>query len=406
MIQSLRGMNDFFDQESERYQFFIQTASEIAARYGFSYIETPILEETALFKRSVGESSDIVGKEMYQFEDKGGNDVCMRPEGTAGVVRAFLQKKLDKQGGEHRFFYYGTMFRYERPQKGRLRQFHQFGAESFGNSSVLEDAAIILMIKDIFNTLNIPFKLILNSLGCQSCMPSYRQKLVDFVSKHKERICSDCQRRLNTNPIRVLDCKNENCQALYKDAPKLINNLCESCQNDFNRLQTLLTEQKVDFHIDTHLVRGLDYYSKTAFEFVADGIGAQNAIAGGGRYDRLVEFLGGKPTPAIGFAIGIERVLELLSMPKKHREGYYFGSLDEEGIDTLFNLAQSKRKATKVHISYEKRAFKKHLNAANKINAKFCVIMGENERLEETVWIKDLEEGKERTIKQENFIKE
>ena len=404
MIQSLRGMNDLFDEESQRFTYFIETATSIAKRYGFSFISTPILEETALFKRSVGESSDIVGKEMYQFEDKGSNDVCMRPEGTAGVVRAFIQKKLDKQGGEHRFFYHGPMYRYERPQKGRLRQFHQFGAESFGNSSVLEDTAIILMMRDIFNELKIPFKLIINSLGCKICMPPYKDNLVSFVTAKQADICEDCNRRLDLNPIRVLDCKNDKCQTLYSDAPKLINNLCTECDADFIRLKKLLDKEGMSYTVDTNLVRGLDYYSKTAFEFVADGIGAQNAIAGGGRYDRLVEFLDGKPTPAVGFAIGLERVMGLLTLPEDTRVGYYFGSLDEEGVDELFTLAQNKRKATKVHISYEKRAMKKHLNAADKINARFCVIIGENERQEGKVWLKDLEDKSEETLTVEAFL--
>lgn len=406
MIQSLRGMNDLFDEDSHRFSYLIETASDIAKRYGFSFISTPILEETALFKRSVGESSDIVGKEMYQFEDKGKNDVCLRPEGTAGVVRAFIQKKLDKQGGEHRHFYHGPMFRYERPQKGRLRQFHQFGAESFGNSSVLEDTSIILMMRDIFDALQIPFKLIINSLGCKICMPPYKDGLVSFVTAEQAGICEDCNRRLDLNPIRVLDCKNEQCQVIYRDAPKLIDNLCTECDEDFVRLKKLLDNAGMQYSVDTNLVRGLDYYSKTAFEFVADGIGAQNAIAGGGRYDRLVEFLDGKPTPAVGFAIGIERVMGLLTLPEPQRTGYYFGSLDEEGIDELFALAQEKRKATKVHISYEKRAMKKHLNAADKINAQFCVIIGENERAQAKVWIKDLESKSEDTLSVEQFLKD
>jgi histidyl-tRNA synthetase len=343
---------------------------------------------------------------MYQFLDKGENDVCMRPEGTAGVVRAFIQKKLDKAGGEHRYFYYGPMFRYERPQKGRLRQFHQFGAESFGNSSVLEDTSIILMMRDIFNTLQIPFKLIINSLGCKSCMPPYKDGLVSFVTANQAGICEDCNRRLDLNPIRVLDCKNEQCQVIYSEAPKLIDNLCTECDEDFIRLKKLLESAGMDYTVDTNLVRGLDYYSKTAFEFVADGIGAQNAIAGGGRYDRLVEFLDGKPTPAVGFAIGIERVMGLLTLPEAQREGYYFGSLDEEGIDELFTLAQQKRKATKVHISYDKRAMKKHLNAADKMNAKYCVIIGENERKNGEVWIKDLTTKSEETISVETFLKD
>ena len=203
MIRSLRGMNDILSEDYERFEYFIQTASTVARKYGFHYIETPLLEETALFKRSVGESSDIVGKEMYQFTDKGGNDICLRPEGTAGVVRAFVQNKLDRKGGIHRFFYHGPMFRYERPQKGRLREFHQFGVESFGIASVYEDASMIMMISDIFKALGIGYTLQLNSLGDQNCMPQYRDSLVEFLDLHVGEICDDCKRRKDTNPIRV-----------------------------------------------------------------------------------------------------------------------------------------------------------------------------------------------------------
>ncbi|HEX5710191.1 MAG TPA: histidine--tRNA ligase, partial [Sulfuricurvum sp.] len=232
MIQSLRGMNDILSENYERYEYFLATASTIAKKYGFHYIETPLLEETALFKRSVGESSDIVGKEMYQFIDKGQNDVCLRPEGTAGVVRAFIQNKLDKKGGIHRFYYHGSMFRYERPQKGRLRQFHQFGVESFGVASVYEDALMIMMVADILKELGIGYGLKLNSLGDQHCMPQYREKLVSFIDSCGDALCEDCIRRKSTNPIRVLDCKNEHCQSLYVNAPKLIHNLCGECQSD------------------------------------------------------------------------------------------------------------------------------------------------------------------------------
>ncbi|KIM10585.1 MAG: histidyl-tRNA synthase [Sulfuricurvum sp. PC08-66] len=398
MIQSLRGMNDLFDDESRRFSFFISTATAIAKRYGFEYIQTPILEETALFKRSVGESSDIVGKEMYRFQDKGENDVCMRPEGTAGVVRAFVQKKLDRAGGKHRYFYYGPMFRYERPQKGRLRQFHQFGAESFGTASVYEDLTVLLLIRDILSALGVGYRLKLNSLGCPTCMPPYREKLVNFVQAHVEHVCEDCKRRVELNPIRVLDCKNESCQILYKNAPKLVSHLCESCDADFAKLTQLLTQMGIAFEIDTHLVRGLDYYSKTAFEFVSDGIGAQNAIAGGGRYDRLVEFLDGKATPAVGFAIGIERILELIQMPQGTTPLYYFGAMQEEHIDTLFMLAQQKRQNARVHIEYEPRSFAKHLNNAQKIGAHFCMILGENEIQSQTIWAKNLVQNSESTL--------
>ena len=401
MINSLRGMNDIICDE--RFNYFLQTAEKIAKNYGFCYIETPILEETALFKRSVGESSDIVGKEMYQFTDKGGNDVCMRPEGTAGVVRAFIQKKLDRAGGIHRYYYYGPMFRYERPQKGRLREFHQFGVESFGVESVYEDLSIIMMIADILDALGIGYRLKLNSLGCKECMPPYRNSLVSFLENIEEDICEDCKRRKSTNPIRVLDCKNEKCQELYTKAPKLLDNLCESCQSDFKKLTSLLEKHGIKYEIDTNLVRGLDYYSKTAFEFVSDGIGAQNAIAGGGRYDRLVEFLDGKPTPAVGFAMGIERLLELIKMPQPQREGYYIGAMDDDSIELAIELGHKKRKSDKAVVEYKRKSLKNHLKGADKINARYCAVIGEDERKNGTVWVKDLEEKTEKVIPQSEF---
>ncbi len=404
MIRSLRGMNDTLEsEESARFSYFIETATRIAKNYGFRFIETPQLEETALFKRSVGESSDIVGKEMYQFIDKGKSDVCLRPEGTAGVVRAFVQNKYDRQEQTQRLFYHGTMFRYERPQKGRLRQFHQFGCESFGEESVLEDASLILMVRDIFNALGINFTLKLNSLGDQNCMPQYREELISFLGSNEADICEDCQRRKATNPIRVLDCKNGKCQTVYADAPKLMQNLCDGCGSDFERLKSLLDEHDMDYEIDPHLVRGLDYYSKTAFEFISTEIGAQSAIAGGGRYDRLVEFLDGRPTPAVGFAIGIERLMELIKMPELSREGYYFGAMDENAIDKVYRLGMQKRADEKVTIGYKARNLKAHLKAADKANARYCAILGENELNNGTIWVKDLENKTESEISQEGF---
>ena len=398
MIKSLRGMNDILSEDYERFTYFIHIATEVAQNYGFHFIETPLLEETSLFKRSVGESSDIVGKEMYRFTDKGENDVCLRPEGTAGVVRAFIQKKLDKAGGTHRFFYHGSMFRYERPQKGRLRQFHQFGVESFGVDSVYEDANMIMMVSDILQRCGIGYRLQLNSLGDSSCMPAYRENLVSFIESVEDEICEDCVRRKTTNPIRVLDCKNEKCQSLYIKAPKLINSLCSGCENDFAKLKDILDTNEIKYEIDTNLVRGLDYYSKTAFEFVSDNIGSQSAIAGGGRYDRLVEFLDGRPTPAVGFAMGIERLMELIVMPENTRAGYYVGALDEDAIDLVVSLAHKKRKTDKVSIEYKTKNFKNHMKLADKQNAKYFCIIGSNEIEDGTIIIKNLETKEEKKI--------
>ena len=402
MVNALRGMKDTLSPESEIYNYVIATCTRIAQNYGFSFIETPILEETALFKRSVGESSDIVGKEMYQFVDKGGNDVCLRPEGTAGVVRAFIQEKYDKAGGVKRFFYHGPMFRYERPQKGRLRQFHQFGAETFGEANVKEDATIIVMLCEMFQALGIGFKLEINSLGCPACMPAYRTKLIHFLDT-LDGLCDDCERRKLINPIRVLDCKNETCKNILQKAPLLIEHLCENCSHDFNALQAILGRFNIDYTVNPKLVRGLDYYSKTAFEFVSSEIGAQSAIAGGGRYDRLVEFLDGKPTAGVGFAMGIERLMELVKMPEIQREGYYIGALCEEALDLVFDLSIKKRKTAKVMSSYEAKSLKNHLKMADKLYVKFCVCLGEDELSQKSVWVKNLETKEETIVKIEDF---
>ncbi|KYJ87624.1 histidine--tRNA ligase [Sulfurovum riftiae] len=398
MIKPLRGMKDLTFEDSRRFVHIVTTAINIAKRYGYSYIETPILEETALFRRSVGESSDIVGKEMYRFEDKGGNDVCMRPEGTAGIVRAFVSAKLDRQPVKQKFYYYGPMFRYERPQKGRLREFHQFGCESFGEASVYEDFTIITMIGQIFDELGIGFDLLINSLGCPECMPPYKQNLVGFLTDISPELCEDCNRRIGTNPIRVLDCKNEKCQSLLESSPKLISNLCEECDTDFLKLTALLDKAGISYTVDTNLVRGLDYYNKTAFEFVSNEIGSQSAIAGGGRYDKLVEYLDGKPTPAVGFAIGIERIMELVQMPEVDREGYYMGALVPEAVELLFALAAKKRQETKVTVEYNSKGFKSHMKGVDKANARFALLIGEDELKNGTVWVKDLETKEERTV--------
>ncbi len=375
MIKALRGMKDI---EEARFLKIFDTARDIAEKYGFEYIETPILEETSLFKRSVGESSDIVNKEMYQFIDKGQNDVCLRPEGTAGVVRSFIEHKYDKAQTPKRWWYFGAMFRYERPQKGRLREFHQFGIESFGEASIYEDINIIAMAADIFNALGIEYILKINSLGCGECMPKYKNQLVEFLNLHKNALCEDCRRRITQNPIRTLDCKNQNCQAVLKNAPKITDNLCESCKSDFELLKNGLQNLDIKYEIDKNLVRGLDYYTKTTFEFISTEIGAQSAIAGGGRYDRLVEFLGGKPTPAVGFAIGIERILSLVK-EEKQREGIYIGAMLEEALMFALKKARDLRKDKKVYFETKVKSLKAHLKAADKGGYEKAMIVGEEE---------------------------
>ena len=404
MIKPLRGMKDLSFEDSERFIYIIDIATMISKRYGYGYIETPILEETALFRRSVGDSSDIVSKEMYQFEDKGGNDVCMRPEGTAGVVRSFISSKLDRQQVKQKFYYHGPMFRYERPQKGRFREFHQFGCESFGEASVYEDFTIICMVAQIFDTLGIGYELEINSLGCAECMPPYRESLVEFLNEIKSELCEDCNRRVETNPIRVLDCKNQKCKSVLIQAPKLMDNLCESCSSDFSKLRALLDSVGTEYVVNSSLVRGLDYYNKTAFEFVSDEIGSQSAIAGGGRYDRLVEYLGGKPTPAIGFAMGIERVMELVKIPEHKSDGIYLGAMSDQAMELLLDIAKKKRQECKVTVEYSSKGFKSHMKGADRAYAKYVALIGEDELSSGTIWTKNIETKEENSLQIEKFL--
>lgn len=400
MISALRGMKDVLPPQSGLYERIIKICEEVAKNYGYEFVLSPHLEQTALFRRSVGESSDIVGKEMYQFEDKGGNDVCLRPEGTAGVVRAFIEAKFDRAGGVRRYFYHGSMFRYERPQKGRLREFHQFGCECFGEPSVYEDASVILMINEILSRLGIKTKLLINSLGDAASMGAYRQKLVKFLDAHEEQICEDCKRRKLTNPIRVLDCKAQSCQKIYENAPLIIGSLNDECAGEFKKLQEILSGNGVEFEIDPKLVRGLDYYCKTAFEFVSSEIGAKSAVAGGGRYDRLVEYLGGKASYGVGFAMGIERIMEILGGRENQsaRNGLYIGAMDADGLDDIYKIAINLRKSLPVLVSYEPKKLQKHLNAADNANARICLCVGEDELKSGKIWLKDLSEKAEKTL--------
>lgn len=400
MINALRGMQDLQGEKAILYQKIIAVCEKIAQNYGFAYFNAPHLELSSLFKRSVGESSDIVGKEMYEFTDKGGNEVCLRPEGTAGIVRAYIEAKFDKMQSVKRWFYHGSMFRYERPQKGRLREFHQFGVESFGVKSVFEDATLIFMVAQILAELEISATLKINSLGCEKCLPEFRAKFLKFIDG-KGEFCEDCVRRKALNPVRMLDCKKEHCQELLKNAPALKECLCEDCKKDFGKLQELLNAGNLGFEIDDKLVRGLDYYSKTAFEFESADIGAKAAVAGGGRYDRLISYLGGKEGHGVGFALGIERLMAILESRNlgHEREGVYLCALDERYLGEIFTLGLNLRKKFKVSLNYEPKKLAKHLNLADTSNALIFLCIGENEAKTDSIFYKNLQSKDEKVLK-------
>lgn len=402
MIKALRGMKDIIDN-GNLYRHIIKICEKTAENFGYNFVEIPKLEETSLFIRSVGESSDIVNKEMYEFKDKSDNSICLRPEGTAGVVRAFIEHKYDKAGGVRKYFYHGSMFRYERPQKGRFREFHQFGIECFGENSVYEDASVIIIGSLILKNLGIKTTLKINSLGDKNCMPIYKEKLVKFLNS--QTLCDDCQRRIKTNPIRVLDCKNEACQKALQNAPLITENLNDECKSDFDKLKEILTKNNIEFEVDPKLVRGLDYYTKTAFEFVSDELGSQSAVLGGGRYDNLVEYLGGKPTFGVGFALGIERVMEILSIRNKEekRDGIYLCALNDKFINEIYSLGLNLRKKYKVEVSYGAKNPAKHLKSADNLNKLIFLCIGDNEFKNNEIWYKNLENGDDQKIKLSNL---
>lgn len=295
------------------------------------------------------------------------------------------------------------MFRYERPQKGRFREFHQFGIECFGENSVYEDASVIIIGSLILKNLGIKTTLKINSLGDKNCMPIYKEKLVKFLNS--QTLCDDCQRRIKTNPIRVLDCKNEACQKALQNAPLITENLNDECKSDFEKLKEILTKNNIEFEVDPKLVRGLDYYTKTAFEFVSDELGSQSAVLGGGRYDNLVEYLGGKPTFGVGFALGIERVMEILSIRNKEekRDGIYLCALDDKFINEIYSLGLNLRKKYKVEVSYEAKNPAKHLKSADNLNKLIFLCIGDNEFKNNEIWYKNLENGDDQKIKLSNL---
>jgi histidyl-tRNA synthetase len=380
----LKGMEDILPPDIIIWQTVEAAARDIFARYGFQEIRVPILESTDIFTRGIGEATDIVEKEMYTFVDKGNRSVSMRPEGTAPVVRCYVEKNLYSLAAPQKFFYMGPMFRYERPQKGRFRQFYQIGAESFGVAAATMDAEIISMLRNLLEAIGLEgLNFELNSIGCAECRPAYRRALIDFLQDRKAEYCPDCQRRYETNPLRILDCKVPRCSQLRIGAPVVTNFLCNECLAHFNELQSMLNSLGISYVLNPNLVRGLDYYTKTTFEVTSKHLGAQKAVAAGGRYDRLVEEFGGPATPAIGFAIGMERIVALLKEknPVAHPVPKVFiVTLGKEAEAIGFALAESLRtNGLWAEQNYGGGSLKSQLRRADRIGAEFALIIGDNE---------------------------
>ena len=400
-----RGTKDILPAQIENWLFIEDKIRDICKRYGYEEIRTPTFEHTELFQRGIGEGTDVVDKEMYTFEDRGKRSITLRPENTASAVRAYLQNKLFADKSLVKLFYIGSMFRYDRPQAGRLREFHQFGIEALGEKNPAVDAEVILLAVDFLSSLGLTdLKLKINTVGCPKCRPVYRQKLQHFFSDKLDVLCHDCQSRFDKNPMRILDCKNDADKEFMVDAPKIKDCLCDECREHFDSVQKLLKAANVEFTVDDRLVRGLDYYTKTAFEIQYTALGAQSAVAGGGRYDGLIEEIGGNPTPAVGFAAGLERILVALELqnllPKVENQiDAFIVALGDEaeiyGFELMTNLRREGLTAT---MDFAKRSMKAQMKQAGKSNAKFALIIGEDEVKNKTVTVKNLSNSEQNTI--------
>jgi histidyl-tRNA synthetase len=369
--------------------------------FGFSEMRTPVLERTELFARSIGETTDIVEKEMYTFSDLSGDSLTMRPEATAGVIRAYLEHKLYSVPGPHKIFSIGPMFRHERPQKGRLRQFHQIDVEVLDDEGPMVDAELMVMLDRLLKELGLSeVALVINSLGCPQCRPAYRRALIDFLAAKTDQLCPDCQRRLQLNPLRVLDCKVEGCKEAAAGAPVVSDHLCQGCRDHFEELKDLIGSAGVVFREDSRLVRGLDYYTRTTFEAKAGALGAQDAVAGGGRYDGLVEQLGGPPRSCIGFAMGCERLALLLGEGQEpDTPEIFMAAMGLESRRRMFPLvAELRSSGLWVEMSSQDKSLKAQMRRANKLGADVVIIVGEQELAEGSAIIKRLEDGSQQAI--------
>jgi histidyl-tRNA synthetase len=395
-ITAIKGFNDILPGEVEKWQHIEATARKVFGCYGFSEIRVPVMEKTDLFARSIGDATDIVEKEMYSFIDKGDNRVTLRPEGTAGVMRAFIEHKLYAADPVNKLFYMGPMFRYERPQKGRYRQFHQIGAEVTGVHNPKIDAQILTMLTQFFGELglNEP-SLEINSLGCPDCRPAYRETLKDFLRSRLEALCEDCQRRFESNPLRVLDCKVEKCKAATCGAPAMLEHLCPECDFHFTETRRYLELVSTPYRINNRMVRGLDYYTRTTFEMVTGLLGSQSAVAAGGRYNGLVSELGGPAIPGIGFALGVERLSLLLAAEEFSMAPQLFiVAHGEQAGEKAFAIAcELQRAGVSVEFDFEGKSMKSQMRRADKLSSRYTLIIGEAELAAGVAPLKDMASG-------------
>lgn len=397
-VTAPKGTADVLPRDSYKWQYLEGKIRDICARFDFSEIRTPVFEHTEVFERGVGDTTDVVSKEMYTFLDKGGRSVTLRPEGTAGVVRAFLENGLFNEPMPAKLYYLINCFRYEKPQKGRLRQFSQFGIELFGATSPAADAMVISLPYTLFNEVGIGgLELKINSIGCKTCRAEYRRALIEYFEDKKDSLCVTCNDRLYKNPMRILDCKSEICREISADAPKILDYLCDDCRNHFDIVKSLLDGMGIGYTVDPSIVRGLDYYNRTVFEFVSSNIGAQGTVCGGGRYDGMTEQLGGASYPGIGFAMGLERIMLLLNENRVVRPvpQLYIAAMGDRAKAQAALLAQ-RLISGGVRVEYDimDRSLKAQMKYADKVGAQTCVVIGDNELDTGRAVLKSMSDGK------------
>ena len=411
ITKAIKGTKDVLPKDVHKNQYIEATALDIASKFGYKEIRTPVFEHTELFQRGVGDTTDVVQKEMYTFDDKGGRSITLRPEGTAGAVRSYLENGLCNEALPQKVCYLISCYRYEKPQAGRLREFHQFGVECFGSASPLADAEIIALAKSLFDTLGVKdLSLEINSIGCPTCRAEYHKALKKYFSSRKDELCDTCKSRLDRNPMRILDCKSPICHEIAEGAPVVIDYLCDECKEHFENVQKYLKAQNIEYTINPQIVRGLDYYTKTVFEFVSNSIGAQGTVCGGGRYDGLVEELGGQHTPSLGFAMGIERLMLLMEaqgceFPEAEKPDLFIVALGEKATLKAVEIAKDMREeGFSALLDLNQRSVRAQMKYADKLGAKFNVVIGDNEVEAKTAKLKNMQTGEETGINLDTFV--
>ena len=402
ITKKIKGTEDVLPKESYRWQFVENIMREESRTYGFKEIRTPVFEHTELFARGVGQTTDVVQKEMYTFDTKGGESVTLRPEGTAGAARAVLEHALENDGLPIKASYFVSCYRYEKPQAGRLREFHQFGLEEYGTQSPVADAELICVAQSIFDRLGLSgIRLEINSIGCPECRAKYHEALKAYFESYKGELCETCLSRLEKNPMRILDCKSPICSKIAENAPKITDYLCDECDEHFKAVQKYLDVAKVNYTVNPTIVRGLDYYTKTVFEFVTDCIGAQGTVCGGGRYDGLIEELGGKHLPSLGFAMGMERLLMVMDkqgieIPDNHECALYIATMGDNAKMKAFELLKQVRECGLIaETDVVGRGLRPQMKYADKIGAKYSLVLGDNEIEENKARVKNMTSGEQ-----------